>query len=414
MQAREACVKVPPVQIGDIVELEIADVAFGGDGVARHPDRVVFVPLVLTGERVEAALTGITARFARAECRRVLRPSPARVAPACPHFGVCGGCRYQQAAYPLQLELKRKQVADILQRIGGIAAPPVEAVTPSPLAYGYRNKLTLHGPGRPGLRRLAGGRLPIERCALADAAINRKLAGLADAQLAPEEDLIIRCAAGGQVFMARDGKPRAGGRRDAPQSARLVETLAGRAFQVPGRSFFQVNPGVHELLVKRVARLFAEGGCAHLVDAYCGVGVFALALAGGAGRVIGIESDPAAAACAAENALRLGSRRARFRQGRVEEELRPALRACAGAPICVILDPPRAGCADRVIRLLLAERPRQLLYLSCAPPTLARDLKRLLAGGYELRRVAPFDMFPQTAHVEALAELVMRTAPAGR
>jgi 23S rRNA (uracil1939-C5)-methyltransferase len=396
------------MKIGDMMELEIADVAFGGDGVARHPERVVFVPLVLTGERVEAKLTGITARFARADCRQVLVPSPSRVTPPCPYFGDCGGCRYQHADYPFQLQMKRKQVADILQRIGGIAAPPVESTIPSPVAYGYRNKLTLHGPGRPSFQRSSGGDLlPIESCALAGAAINRKLSELAESELEYDEDLIIRCDADGEVFISRDGAAQTNGTVPASSGPAIIrETLGGLNFQVPVRSFFQVNPGVHELLLAGVVRTFAEGACVNLVDAYCGVGVFALGLAGGAKNIIGIEYDPAAVSCAVENAKQLGCVQVRFRQGQVETALRPALRECSSAPTCVILDPPRAGCADRIIRLLLEERPRQVLYLSCAPPVLARDLKRLLAGGYELRRVAPFDMFPQTAHVEVLAELV--------
>lgn len=395
------------MRIGDQLELDITDVAFGGDGVARHAGQVVFVPLVLTGERVAAVITGNTARFARAECRQVLAPSSARVTPPCPRFGICGGCRYQQADYPFQLQLKRKQVFDILQRIGGFAEPPVELMTASPLAYGYRNKLTLHGPGRPGFQRAGGGSLlPIDRCALAYQTVNRKLEELAAIRLASGEDLIIRGNAAGQVCTYRETARRSVSAASEPAAQVIEESLAGMSFQVPVRSFFQVNPGVHELMLARVARMFEECACSNLVDAYCGVGVFALALAGRAKRVIGIESDPAAVAWATRNAARLGVTQGEFRPGGVETLLPAALRASAAEPTCVILDPPRAGCADRVIRVLLQERPRQILYLSCVPPILARDLKRFRAGGYELTRVIPFDMFPQTAHVEVLAELI--------
>jgi 23S rRNA (uracil1939-C5)-methyltransferase len=372
-------------------------------GTVSARDRVVFVPRVLTGERVEAVVTRVTSRFARAECRRILAPSPARVAPACPHYGACGGCCYQQAAYPLQLQLKQKQVADILQRIGGLTAP-VEPVAASPLAYGYRNKLTLHGPGQPAMQRAAGGGLlPVAHCALAGDGINRRLAEVTELRLKPGEDLVIRGNAAGEVFTYRESSRRQSSERAAP--AIIEETLAGKKFQVPLRSFFQVNHAVHELLLARLARFGEEEPDLNLVDAYCGAGIFALALAGHAKRVFGIEADPAAAACAAGNAAALGITNARFQRGRVEDRLRPALRESGAERTCAILDPPRAGCDARVLDVLQRERPRRILYLACVPPVLARDLKALCAGGYEVRRIVPFDMFPQTAHVEVLAEL---------
>ncbi len=405
------------MQIGDLLELNITDVAFGGDGVARLAQpasgpageaptggRVVFVPLVLPGERVEGVITGITARFARAECRRVLVPSPARVSPTCPHFGVCGGCRYQHAAQPLQLQMKRKQVVDILQRIGGFEAPPVESMTSAPLSYGYRNKLTLHGPGRPGFHRLDGGSLlPIESCPLACEAINRKLGGLKEMRLKAGDDLTIRSTTAGVVFTYRSRARRRS--REMPGMDIITETWDGLSCRVPVRSFFQVNHVVHELLLARVARLLGEESTSILVDAYCGAGVFALSLAGQAQSVIGLESDPAAVACAVDNAAALRLTNTIFRRGHVENLLGQALCKSVADRICVILDPPRAGCDVKVIRVLARERPHRIFYLSCVPPVLARDLKILCAGGYELRRIIPFDMFPQTAHVEVLAEL---------
>lgn len=404
------------MQPGDQVELEIADVAFGGDGVARlgrsepGPDggagrggQVVFVPFVLPGERVEAVVTAVTARFARAECRRVLAPSPQRVAPPCPHFGVCGGCRYQHAAWPLQLEMKRKQGVDVLARIGGLVSPPVEAVAFAPPEYGCRNKLTLHGPGRPGFHRLGGGLLPIGHCPLACEAINGKLGELADIRLEAGEDLTIRCSSAGEVFSFRVCE--SGRSRQPPPTETLAETWGGLTCRIPLHSFAQVNHAVHGLVLERLGRLFAEGPASNLVDAYCGAGVFALSLAGQAERVIGIESDPAAVACAWENAAALGAGQAAFWRGRVEELLARALRETGAEQTAVILDPPRAGCDPLVLRTLARERPRRIFYLSCVPPILARDLKILCAGGYAVKRVLPFDMFPQTAHMEVLAEL---------
>ncbi len=410
------------MQIGDVVELNITDVAFGGDGVARLVQpasasdgeaptggRVVFVPLVLPGERVAGVITGMTARFARAECRRVLVSSPARVSPTCPHFGVCGGCRYQHASLTLQVQMKHKQVVDILERIGGFKAPPVEPMMSAPPAYGYRNKITLHGPGRPGFHRLGGGDLlPIESCPLACDAINRKLGELTEIRLKAGENLTMRRAASDAVFTYHTRSSHRS--REKPVTETVMEVWAGLSCRVPVRSFFQVNHAVLELLLARVALLFEEQPTPSLVDAYCGVGVFALSLAGRAQSVIGLESDPAAVACAVQNAAAQGLTHAIFRRGHVENLLGRALRESIADRVCVILDPPRAGCDLKVIRLLAQERPRRIFYLSCVPPVMARDLKILCAGGYELRRVIPFDMFPQTAHVEVLADLSLPRA----
>jgi 23S rRNA (uracil1939-C5)-methyltransferase len=174
---------------------------------------------------------------------------------------------------------------------------------------------------------------------------------------------------------------------------------------VPLGSFFQVNREVIELALQHARKIFADRGCQILVDAYCGVGLFALMLADLAEHVYGIEEDSKAIHAANDNARRLGLKGYDFYSGKTERLLFYTLRQCKLDETCLILDPPRSGCAPIVLKTLREQKPRQIIYVSCAPPMLARDIKELLKSGYKLERVTPFDMFPQTAHCEAVAEL---------
>lgn len=395
------------------LHLTIDDVAYGGSGVGRHDGQVVFVPFTLPGERVEARLVRRAARYAMAAPVAVGDPSPQRVAPPCPYYGACGGCQYQHVAYPFQLTLKRKQVTDLLRRIGGLSVPAVEAVVASPHPYGYRNKITLHGPGSPAF--LGGDgktRVAILACPLALPAINDLMARERPMCLAAHEEWIIRCNAQGETRSLRVRREHASMRRrraetpaPAPADAPITERLLGRVFEIPLASFFQVNREVCAALLEQVRARLAADPCEVLIDAHCGVGVMVLSLADLVRRGVGIETDERAIQAARRNAVAQQSRHCRFVEGAVEHRLEGVLESVAAARTCVVLDPPRAGCAPSVLQTLLRWRPRLLLYVSCEPPILARDLKILTHGGYRLTRVTPFDMFPQTARLEVVAEL---------
>jgi len=186
----------------------------------------------------------------------------------------------------------------------------------------------------------------------------------------------------------------------------IPETILGRTFAVPIGSFFQVNQTVIALALEHVRSRFQAGGCRFVVDAYCGVGLFALTLADLAEHVYGIEVDARAIAAAVDNAQQLGLANTDFYAGRTERLLFYTQRQRPLEDTCLILDPPRSGCGAPVLKTLRDQRPRQILYISCAPPVLARDLRTLLATGYRLERVTPFDLIPQTQHCEAVAELV--------
>lgn len=383
----------PTLQPGQRVELDITTVAFGGDGVGRLDNFVVFVPFVIAGERVEAEIVEVRKRFATADLVRVIAPAFCRVTPRCPYYAQCAGCQYQHIAYAHQREMKRAQIRDVFQRIGKIKEPPIEPVVPSPREYGYRNKLVVHGPGKPGFWTVRGRSIiPIEQCPIARDEINSKLTG----PLAVDKHLTLRCNTAGEVWTFEE---------PAPADVLIEEALLGKTLQVPLGSFFQVNAGVIAAALEHTRQVFTASGCRVLVDAYCGVGLFALLLADLAGHVYGMELDERAIVAANANAARLGLANYDFYAGSTDRLLFYTLRQCKLEETCLILDPPRSGCGKQVLKTLAKQKPRKLLYVSCAPPMLARDLKELLTQGYRLERVTPFDMFPQTQHCEAIAEL---------
>ncbi len=346
--------------------LEIKDVAFGGKAVGRLEDgRVCFSPDALPGERVQVTVTRETKRFVEAQLDRVLEASPRRVKPPCPYYGACGGCSYQHAAYDYQVELKTKQVGDVLGRLGGIENPNVLEGVPSPLPYGYRNRITVHRHGgRIGFHRRDGkGLVDIEACLLASDEVNKRLAELR--------------------------------RERFHEGARVLREHASRM------GFHQTNDGVGALLQDAVSEACGSGGC--LIDAYCGDGFFAHRLAKKFQRVIGLEWNERSIAQARSVAHANES----YIEGDVAARLAEVLEEADGAATTVILDPPSQGLDVQVADLLRAYPVAKIVYVSCNPATLARDLKSL-AAVYELGSATPFDMFPQTAEVEVLAILRRR------
>ncbi len=368
---------------GQRVIVTITDIAFGGEGVGRIDQFVVFVPFVVLGEEVEAELTEVKKHFARARLIRVIKSSPDRVTPQCRYFGECGGCQYQHIDYPRQLELKHKQIADLFERIGGFPKGVVSPVIPCPQPYHYRNRIMIRSQWNKPEQKLnigfirADSRLVVDldECHIAEPALNE------------------------QIRHVRANPPPKGG-------LKVVLRIPPEDWQVPRDSFFQNNFFLLPRLVETVRERLRDAGSRFLIDAYCGVGFFGIAAGDLVESFLGVEVDHQAIKSARVNALKHGRTNGEFLEGRAEELLPEMLQRFDAAKTTILIDPPRTGCPPVGLESLRQNRPAQVLYVSCHPATLARDLNVLCADGvFELRNVTPLDMFPQTQHVECVADL---------
>ena len=376
----------------------------GGRGLAWLPDgRALMVDFAAPGELVEVTVERVHSDYAEGVVTRVLEPSRSRVEPRCALFGECGGCQLQHLDYPAQLAAKEGIVREQLARIGGLADAPVRPVVGADDPWAYRNHVRLSTGRRFGdagfIHRRGRGLLRVTDCPIADPWVNGVLPRLQGHARGFHQIQLRHNAASGSALVAPAVEALAGeGAAD-----RYVEELGGRRFQVSASSFFQVNSAQAERLAALAgAELPPRGEL--LVDAYAGVGVFAALFAARFDRVIAIEESPSALRDAEVNLA--GMANVEFRQGKVEALL-PALGA---SPSVVLLDPPRAGCAPEALEALETLAPPLIVYVSCNPTTLARDLRRLAAAGYALERVTPIDMFPQTAHIECVARLARAPA----
>jgi tRNA/tmRNA/rRNA uracil-C5-methylase (TrmA/RlmC/RlmD family) len=372
-----------PLAAGSQLTVEIRDIAFGGEAVARVDDFVIFVPFALVGEEVLVEIIEVKRKFARARLMKVLKASADRVQPPCRYFGDCGGCQYQHIDYPAQLRLKHKQIADLFERIGGFAQTVVEPLIPCPQPYGYRNRIMIRSQWDKFKQGLNIGFIrhdnrlvaDIEECKIAEPALNE------------------------QIKHARAHPPPKGG-------IKVVLRVAPEGWEVPPDSFFQNNFFLLPRLIEAVRQRLRDSGARHLVDAYCGVGFFGIELADQVESFAGIEIDQMAIKAARRNAARRGRTNGELIHGDVAEVLDGLLKRNSADATAVLMDPPRAGCSRPNLELLRQTRPAQIIYVSCHPATLARDLNRLCGSGvYELVKVIPLDMFPQTQHIECVADL---------
>lgn len=400
-------------------ELRIEKLVYGGDALARLPDgRAVFVPYALPNEYVRLRVVEQKRTYARAELIEVIEPSPDRIAARCQHFTTCGGCHYQHLTYDLQLKAKTEILIDQLERIGGLESPPVVPCAGVGPEWEYRNQIQFHvsDTGALGFQRWRSNDIiPIQECHLPCSPIQAAWRQFTiDAESAVHR-LILRAGMHEDVIAILEG-----GDADAialpeniPLSVvrhtsslghtyedvdKLVFSIFGREFNVSADSFFQTNVVVAEAMVAHLLENLPLSDKSTLLELYSGVGMFSAFLAPRVDRLIAVESSPAACDDFVANLEEFEN--VELYQDKAENVL-PALKF----PVeILVMDPPRAGLDPRVVDAILQKiRPNSIAYISCDPATLARDSRKLTAGGYRLLQVCPFDMFPQTFHIESIS-----------
>ncbi len=450
-----------PWRQGELLEITITDLLDTGDGVGRYEERVVFVPNTAPGDRVIVRLMHVKPKYAHARLHELVSPSDSRILPSCIVADKCGGCQWQHIDYASQLTAKLSQVIQALSRIGGFESPPVEPLilTEQPLAY--RNKATYplsistanYGVQAGYYQKGSHQLINLNQCPVQDSRLNPLLAkvkqdiqnrgwriydetrhqgqvrhlGLRIGRRTGEMLLTLVVTDWNLSEIADQANewleeyPQLVGvslnRNSAQTNAifgtetrciagvpYLKEVFAGLEFHVLPDTFFQVNTEVAEALLHSIEVELKLQGNEILLDAYCGIGTLSLPLASQVQQVIGMEVQPEAVAQAIDNAQCNGIDNATFYTGSVEDLL-PVLDI---SPDIVLLDPPRKGCDRAVIDALLKALPERIVYVSCKPATLARDLKLLCqTGQYRLTKVQSADFFPQTSHIECVAHLVL-------
>ncbi|MEN9343470.1 MAG: rRNA (Uracil-5-)-methyltransferase [Chlamydiota bacterium] len=426
--------------VGDTLQLHIERLGIYGEGVARHNGFTLFVDGALPGELVAIQVTEVRSTFGRAKLIKILQSSPHWQTPPCPIFGKCGGCQIMHLKYAEQLRAKEDKVRDALERIGKIDTTILPCIpSPSPLHYRNKIQLPVNEKGHLGLyARNSHDIVEMQscfiHCALGEKVVhamhpliqgipikyvllktatstNQVLVVLVTKQEELLHSLaqklmdsvaeikgVVQCInpSDDNTILSQNYKVLAG-------QGSIEDVLCGLSFKVSPASFFQVNPGQAELLYSTALAWASPLPSETVLDAYCGVGTLSLIFAKHCKKVLGIEIVKDAVVDARENAQRNQIANARFVCGKAEEEIKQVL-DCDIA----ILNPPRKGCDKKLLDALIEKKPSRLLYISCDPATLARDLNYLCAARYSVQKVQPFDMFPQTMHVESLALCVAK------
>ncbi len=399
--------------------------SYGGDSLGRLPDgRAVFTPFALPGEKIRIRLVEEKRGHARGELIEVLEPAAERIKPVCPHFQTCGGCHYQHMSYPAQLAAKTEILKDQLSRLGGLKDAEVKPIIASPLQYHYRNHVQFHltPEGQLGYHQInKTGAFPIQECHLPEPVISEIWPRLSFEPGQEIGRIGLRCGVDEDVQMILESdeiEPPDFLVEDLPISAvhlgpagpfvlagshTLLYQVLEKTFQVSAGSFFQVNIAMAEALVKHLLDTIPQfqniGPQTTLLDVYSGVGLFSAFFADKVGRIIAIESSPSAAE---DYVVNLDAYDSIELYEATAEAVLPSLDV---KPDIVLVDPPRSGIDRRALDALVQLNPPLIVYISCDPATLARDVKRFLTAGYQLAQATPFDMFPQTFHIETVVML---------
>jgi 23S rRNA (uracil1939-C5)-methyltransferase len=389
----------PGLEVGQEVEVTIDDLAPKGDGVGPLGDKRAFASRTIPGERVRVKIRRHRREWIAVDLLEVIEPSPDRVEPRCPLFEHCSGCQLQHMAYPRQLALKQALVVRQLRDHGGFVDAPVAAVLGAENPWYYRNhgRFTVHDGQLGFVRHFRREFLHVPHCPIMERGINDVMAKV-DGRLQGATQCNVRVGGPAGSLMIQPKLPQLDG--DPPSGqASLDEELLGRRFRVSAAAFFQVNRPQAERLIALVRERVDAGAQGVVVDAYGGVGTFAALLSPHVGKVISIEESGPAVQDAKVNIEGLAN--VELVLGKTEE----VLAGIPGPVDAIVLDPPRSGCQPEALRAVIEHAPRRVVYVSCDPETLARDLRVLVDAGYELLEVQPVDMFPQTHHIECVATL---------
>jgi 23S rRNA (uracil1939-C5)-methyltransferase len=401
------------------IEILLEKHTYGGDAMARLPDgRAVFVPFGLPGERVRVRLTEEKKNFARGEIIEFLEASPDRIPAKCKHFGECGGCHYQNLPYEKQLEVKTEILRDQLNRIGKIENPPVQPMVACPNPWNYRNhvQFSLSETGKLGFVSPSGSILEITECHLPEPSLNDIWPQLEFEPGTGIERVALRAGKDELMLMLESEAPEPpeleieadisavhvyeGNTVVVAGSDHIIIRVLDRDFKVSAPSFFQVNTVMAEKMIQHLSTCLPVSLSTTLLDLYCGAGLFSAFFAPRCGRVIGVEASASACEDFVANLDEFDN--VELYEGMVEDVL-PGFVGQIGNLSYVIVDPPRAGIERHGLDAIVQLKPQVIAYVSCDPSTLARDARRLIEGGYTLKQVTPFDLFPQTYHIESIS-----------
>ena len=402
-------------------DILLEKLTYGGEAMGRLPDgRAVFVPFGLPGETVRVRLMQDKQNFARGELLEVLTASDERIDPKCKHFGKCGGCHYQNLSYENQLQAKTEILRDQFQRIGKIENPPIKPIVPSPLEWNYRNHVQFHltAEGKLGFVNSKGNSVfPIEECHLPETSIDSFWRELQFESNKEVERVSLRAGHNEELMVVLESENFETPELEIEADVSVVHlfdehpvVIAGRDhfvvsihekdFRVSSASFFQVNTKMAEKMVEHLIVRLPVSMSTTVLDVYCGVGLFSKFFAPKCEQVIGIEASESACEDFVFNLDEFDN--VELYEGAAEEIL-PGLAGRLDSSTFAIVDPPRAGIERHALDAILDIKPQVIAYVSCDPSTLARDAARLIHGGYRLAEVTPFDLFPQTYHIESIS-----------
>ncbi|MEW6087375.1 MAG: class I SAM-dependent RNA methyltransferase [bacterium] len=381
------------METGKRINVKIESIAFGGEGIARVNNRVVFIRNVVDGETVEVEIMEERKNFLKAKLISIEGKSPFRIDPPCPYYSECAGCQYQHIDYNHQLDIKRKQVGETIKHIAKIDLP-VGSLIPSPETYNYRRLLEFHS-----LQNTTGFYtynnktiVGVDNCMLGEDKINEYYKNLKKKDEPLSSSFRIILDDSGEAYSTITDKKKI-----------LNYHVMGTKFFVPINSFFQTNRSLLEKMAETVINYSGAEKDEVFFDCFSGVGFFSVFLAGKAARVYGFEEGYEASEIASQNALINGIKNFVSIQGKTEKKLPKLLKEII--PDTIILDPPRVGCHPDILELTGRHKIKKIVYVSCNPSTLARDIVILKGFGYELKKVQPIDMFPQTSHIEVVSLL---------